>query len=95
MTNEKSSMNVYKQINWKIMIPIMLFVTFQSAFTAFSSVLASIAEQFPHASATIHSDGTDTAIHHEYSGFPVCRLAGILLYEETDDRILAGAWQRA
>ena len=52
MTNEKSSMNVYKQINWKIMIPIMLFVTFQSAFTAFSSVLASIAEQFPHASAT-------------------------------------------
>ena len=52
MTNEKSSMNVYKQINWKVMIPIMLFVTFQSAFTAFSSVLASIAEQFPNASAT-------------------------------------------
>ena len=52
MTNEKSSINIYKQINWKIMIPIMLFVTFQSAFTAFSSVLASIAEQFPNASPT-------------------------------------------
>ena len=52
MTNEKSGINIYKQINWKIMIPIMLFVTFQSAFTAFSSVLASIAEQFPNASPT-------------------------------------------
>lgn len=44
--------NVYKQINWKVMIPVMLFVVFQSAFNSFSSVLANIAEVFPNVSVT-------------------------------------------
>lgn len=52
MAKNTESLNVYKNINWKVMIPILLFVTFQSAFMAFSSILASIAEQFPQASST-------------------------------------------
>lgn len=49
MTN---NMNIYKQINWKVMIPVMLFVIFQSAFNSFSSVLANISQVFPEVSAT-------------------------------------------
>lgn len=46
------SANVYKLIDWKVMIPIMLFVIFQSAFNSFSSVLATIGEAFPNISTT-------------------------------------------
>ena len=48
-----SGANVYKLINWKVMIPVMLFVMFQSAFNSFSSVLAAITEVFPDASKTL------------------------------------------
>lgn len=44
--------NVYREINWKVMIPVMLFVVFQSAFNSFSSVLANIASVFPDVSTT-------------------------------------------
>jgi len=50
--SDNSNINVYKQINWKVMIPVMLFVVFQSAFNSFSSVLADIAEYFPNISTT-------------------------------------------
>ncbi|HCT90083.1 MAG TPA: hypothetical protein DF613_01675 [Lachnospiraceae bacterium] len=52
MSNQ-SKANVYKEINWKVMIPVMLFVLFQSAFNSFSSVLANIAAVFPEASTTL------------------------------------------
>lgn len=52
MSSEKKG-NVYREINWKVMIPVMLFVLFQSAFNSFSSVLANIAEVFPDASTTL------------------------------------------
>lgn len=48
----EKSLNVYKQINWKVMVPVMLFVVFQSAFNSFSSVLADIAQYFPDISTT-------------------------------------------
>ncbi|SHH86698.1 Predicted arabinose efflux permease, MFS family [Sporobacter termitidis DSM 10068] len=41
------------KMNWKIMIPVMLFAIFQSAFMAFSSVLADIVKVFPDASPTL------------------------------------------
>lgn len=53
MANEKSSANIYSLINWKIMIPIMLFTIFNSAFNAFSSVLMEIQNAFPDASTTM------------------------------------------
>lgn len=49
---DNSKVNVYKEINWKVMIPVMLFVVFQSAFNSFSSVLANIASVFPDMSTT-------------------------------------------
>lgn len=49
---EEKSKNVYSMIHWKVMIPIMLFVIFQSAFNSFTSVLANIAKVFPEASTT-------------------------------------------
>ena len=52
-TAETSGANVYKLINWKVMIPVMLFVMFQSAFNSFSSVLADIAQVFPDAPTTL------------------------------------------
>lgn len=41
------------KMNWKIMIPVMLFALFQSAFMAFSSVLAEIVKVFPDTSPTL------------------------------------------
>lgn len=46
-------MNFFKNINWKIMFPIMLVAVFQSAFNAFSSVLADIAAYFPNVSTSL------------------------------------------
>ena len=45
--------NIYRMIDWKIMIPIMLFTIFNSAFNAFSTVLVDIQSAFPDASATL------------------------------------------
>lgn len=53
MGNEKSSANIYKLIDWKIMIPIMLFTVFNSAFNAFSPILVEIQNAFPGASVTM------------------------------------------
>lgn len=53
MAKEKSSSNIYSLIDWKIMIPIMLFTVFNSAFNAFSSVLVEIQNAFPDASTTM------------------------------------------
>jgi len=41
------------KMNWKIMIPVMLFAIFQSAFMSFSSVLADIVKVFPDAPKTL------------------------------------------
>lgn len=41
------------KMNWKIMIPVMLFALFQSAFMSFSSVLAEMVKHFPDASPTL------------------------------------------
>lgn len=53
MGNKKSSANIYKLIDWKIMIPIMLFTIFNSAFNAFSPILVEIQNAFPEASVTM------------------------------------------
>lgn len=44
---------LYDEINWKIMIPVMLLVSFQNGFNAFSSVLAEMAAYYPDVSATM------------------------------------------
>lgn len=40
-------------MNWKLMIPVMLFAIFQSAFMAFSAVLGAIVKEFPDTSPTL------------------------------------------
>jgi MFS family permease len=42
-----------ERLNWKVVIPILLFVVFQSAFNAFSSVIAEIAKVFPDSPPTL------------------------------------------
>lgn len=49
MEQEKS--NIFKE-KGKILIPLLLFIIFQSAFNAFSPILAQLAERFPNASTT-------------------------------------------
>ena len=44
---------LYGEINWKIMIPVMLLVSFQNGFNAFSSVLPKMAVYYPDVSATM------------------------------------------
>lgn len=46
-------MNYLKNLNWKIMFPILLVAVFQSVFNAFSSVLADIAVYFPDVSTSL------------------------------------------
>jgi MFS family permease len=41
------------KLNWKIMAPVAVFATFQSAFMTFSTVMADIAKVFPRESTTI------------------------------------------
>jgi MFS family permease len=40
-------------LNWKIMAPVAVFATFQSAFMTFSTVMADIAKAFPNESTTV------------------------------------------
>jgi Major Facilitator Superfamily. len=51
MTNQVKS-NIFKE-KGKILIPILLFVIFQSAFNAFSPILAKLAEVFPDTPTTL------------------------------------------
>lgn len=44
---------VFKDIKWKIMIPVMLFAVFQVGFQSFATVLANIASVFPNESPTL------------------------------------------
>ncbi|MDR1905100.1 MAG: MFS transporter [Treponema sp.] len=45
--------NTSERLNWKVVIPILLFVVFQSAFNSFSSVIAEIAKAFPDSPPTL------------------------------------------
>ncbi|HCX03506.1 MAG TPA: hypothetical protein DHM42_03395 [Clostridiales bacterium] len=49
--NEKIESNIFKE-KGTILIPLLLFIIFQSAFNAFSPILSQIAERFPGASTT-------------------------------------------
>ncbi|MDR0718192.1 MAG: MFS transporter [Treponema sp.] len=75
----------FKAINWKIMIPVMLFAVFNSAFNSFSSVLADISARFPEAPATtIQMIITFPSV----MGIPVSLLAGILASYITKKRLV-------
>jgi MFS family permease len=65
----------FKEINWKIMIPVMMFAVFNTAFNSFSSVLSDISARFPDVSATtIQMIITFPSV----MGIPISLLAGIL-----------------
>ncbi|GHV32847.1 hypothetical protein AGMMS4952_23980 [Spirochaetia bacterium] len=75
----------FREINWKIMIPVMLFVVFQSAFNSFSSVLSDIQARFPEASATtVQMVLTFPSI----MSIPISLLAGILASYITKKRLV-------
>jgi MFS family permease len=53
LKQEKKMENTSERLNWKVVIPILLFVVFQSAFNSFSSVIAEIAKAFPDSPPTL------------------------------------------
>jgi MFS family permease len=72
---EEAMASPFKEINWKIMIPVMLFAVFNTAFNSFSSVLSDISARFPDVSATtVQLIITFPSV----MGIPVSLLAGIL-----------------
>jgi MFS family permease len=75
----------FREINWKIMIPVMLFAVFNTAFNSFSSVLSDISARFPEVSATtIQMIITFPSM----MGIPVSLLAGILASYVTKKRLV-------
>ncbi|MFZ7120515.1 MAG: MFS transporter [Eubacteriaceae bacterium] len=48
---EQKKSNIFKE-KGKILVPLLLFIIFQSAFNAFSPILSQLAERFPDASTT-------------------------------------------
>jgi MFS family permease len=68
--------NTSERLNWKVVIPILLFVVFSSAFNAFSSVIAEIAKVFPDSPPTLIQ--TILTIPSLLS-IPVSLLSGILV----------------
>ncbi|MDR2741997.1 MAG: MFS transporter [Treponema sp.] len=67
--------NTSERLNWRVVIPILLFVIFNSAFNAFSSVIAEIAKVFPDSPPTLIQ--TILTIPSLIS-IPVSLLSGIL-----------------
>jgi MFS family permease len=75
----------FKEINWKIMIPVMLFAVFNTAFNSFSSVLSDISARFPDVSTTtIQMIITFPSV----MGIPISLLAGILASYITKKRLV-------